>query len=585
LTLFEQTDFGADEVQGEGRLAGWQLDAVLSSGGPVSLWRVSARDGAGALLRRYPHPERDETSQRFVAYVTWRAQMPDHPRLVGVTAADRTGLPHVLLEDPGGETLATRIEHGALEPDMALRIFGDVADALAALARADIRPVDLSPADVLVVEGRGMLLADVGIFGEAFGGRCPDLRHAAPERMATGRRGADGWIGLALARLGPRFAARPTSASLTYSFASVLEAALDGPAPAGRSDADARVPNGFDPVLRRALAHRPRDRHRDPAAVVEELAAAPRHEPPRASAARPVAASRWSRGRQVAAIGGCVLVAAVAGLAVGLASTPDDPPRPVTLASDGLSVEAPAGWARARASDAPFDAGADALVIRAASKAGGGLTVTRSGGALLASLPEAKQQAVRLGGRGAWRYAGVPIGAGTGDVYLVETVAGPIVAACHGQGKGRRASLATCGAIVGTLRSRDGRALPLGGETDARAALAATLTALGGRRARARQALAGAGTRRGQAAAADRLAGAYARTGAAASRAGAVGPPGASARLVARLAAIRRSYAALAAAARAGRAARYRAVSVEVGERERALREDIAVVSRTAAAR
>jgi hypothetical protein len=594
--VFERTQPGVQQSSSEW-FGAWQPIDPLATAGSVALWRATRESGESALLRLYPRFQRQDTWRRFRTVAARRARLDEHPQLVAVASVGSYGRAHLLLDDPVGEPLATRIEREPLPPQVALRVFADVAAALDALAHAGVPPVELSPADIFVAGDRGLLLADVGTLGETLRGHCLSVDHAAPERVAMVQLGG-GPIAQLLARLSPWHAPRPTTATMGYSFASVLRAALAGPATAGLSGS-AVLPPRAQRVLDQTLAPRYRRRHRSPGRVVKVLQqalAAP--EPERASVdagaavhavdaadvgaavdATDAGAERSSRsvvGRIVAVAAACVLAAAGAGAVTGAATTAPDPPGPGAIAQDGLSVQAPAGWKRVSATDAPFDAGASALVVQPGSDTGGGLTVTRSGQELLASTEGAQPDAVALPDGDAWRYAGAQVGGDKMDVYVLGTAAGPVVAACYAPGP---APLATCGGVVNTLRLRDAEALPLGGEPSARAKIAAALTELNRERMTGRARLAAAGRRPGQAAAAAGLARTYAKAGEAAAATRTVGAPGDQARLIARLEATSRSYSSLAAAARGGNAAAYRAARAQITEREQALRDAIAALA------
>jgi hypothetical protein len=565
----------------------WQPIEPLATGGSVELWRATRESGGSALLRLYPRFQRQDTWRQFKTVATRRAQIPGHSQLVAVDRVGSYGRPHLLLDDPVGEPLATRVEREPLSPAVALQVFEDVATALDALARAGVPPLELSPADVFVAGDRGLLLADVGTLGEVLRGRCLNVDHAAPERVAMAERVHDGAVVRLLARLSPWHAPRPTTATMGYSFASVLRAALVGPAEtsAGVNALPARAQR----VLDRTLAPRYRRRHSSPARIVKALQkalATPKPTTPKPITPEPervpteTVTRRRSRkigGRVVALVAGCVLAAAAAGGVTGVATTTPDPPGTAAISRDGVSVRVPAGWRAVGPANAPFNAGASALVVQSAANPDVGLTVTRSGQALLASVRGDEPGGVELRDGDAWRYQEARVGGQRMDAYVLATGTGPIVAACHGPAIAV-AALATCDGIVSTLRVRNVQAVPLGGAADARAKLADTLAGLNRRRARGRERLATATTRPAQAAAAIGLARAYADSGDAATGAG-VGAPGAQARLTTELAATSRAYSALAAAARGGNAAGYRTARARIAEREQALAGAIAALA------
>ncbi len=573
--MFERTQPGVQRTSSDW-FGVWQPVDPLATAGSVELWRATRESGGSALLRLYPRFQRQDTWRRFKTVAAQRAKIAGHSQLVAVDRVGSYGRPHLLLDDPVGEPLATRIEREPLSPTVALRVFEDVATALDALTRAGVPPLELSPADVFVAGDRGLLLADVGTLGEVLRGRCLNVDYAAPERIATAQRGGDGAVGQLLARLNPWRAPRPTTATMGYSFASVLQAALAGPAEDGSGSA--ALPSRAQRVLDQTLAPRYRRRYGNPGRIMEalrEALAAPEPDPAPSDTVdeRP---SRKIGARAVALAAACVVAAAVGGAIAGMATTAPDPPSPAAIARDGISVQAPAGWKAVNPASAPFEAGKSALVVQPASNPGVGLTVTRSGQSLVASLQGHEAGAVALHGGDAWRYRGVHVGNERMDAYLLNTVAGPIVAACHAPSL---PALATCAGVVSSLRVRDAPAVPPGGAADERANLAGTLADLERRRTRGRERLAAAGSRPAQAAVAASLARAYAGAGDAAAEDGRVGVPGGQARLITELAATGRAYSSLAAAARGGNGGGYAAARKQIAARERAVANAIAALA------
>jgi|GEM_PF-3948646 len=580
-----QLDADAEQTPGEEGRSLWRHAQPLAGDGTVDLWRVTLEDGGSALLQIYPLISRPHARRRFVSAVERRAKLPEHPRVVSVAGVDVVGRSDVMLANAAGKPLSALLDRQPLSPEIATSVFRDVAEALSALERAGLPPVDLSAADVLVDGDRGLLLGDAGLYAETFNGRCRDLDHAAPERVAAQHAYADGRVGHLIGLAGSRRAVRPTAESMTYSFASVLRTALEGPSDEADPDEDrASAHPGLAHVFERALSDDPRRRYRTPAMVLDALEAAiALHEPPR-QAVPEFTPRRRTRPGPAWLVGGGLLVAVVAGAALGAMTTASDPSGPVTLTAAGLSVQAPTGWSLASAGDASFDPGPDALVARSASEPHVTLTVTRSGEALLATLADIEPTPVDLAGRGAWRYPDADVGDVAADVYAIETTAGPIVAACQAPPAAGRSLLSACGGIVGTLAVRDARVLPLGGDSDTRAELADVLAGLESEQGQGRRALATASRPYGQAVAADRLARTYDRARDAAAAIDPVGPPGAHARLISALAITQRAYASLAAAARVRSSGAYRRASGSVADGERDVSEAVAALSLTAAA-
>jgi hypothetical protein len=606
--VFERTKPDVERPSGEW-LGTWQPVEPLAAGGSLVLWRVTGADGRAALLRLYPRFQRQDTWRRFKTAAAQRSRLDDHQRLATVTEVGAYGRPHVLLEDPVGEPLATRIEREPLSPAVALRVFDDVLAGLDALSHAGMPPVDLTPADVFVVGDRGLLLADSGMLVEVLRGRCLNPDHAAPERVRTIEAGMDLGVRRTLGLLSPWHAPRPTASTTTYAVASTLRAALEDPI-GFNGDGPAELDPAIRRVLDRGLARSPWRRYRTPARLLAAFRRAvergerldpsgaptdstpapdakpkpsspPPKLPPAVAATATERPARRIHPRAVAAIAvACVLAAGVAGALIGAAATAPDPPAPGTLAADGLSVSAPAGWAPADAASAPFDTGADALVASSGAAPGTGLVVTRVPGPLLASTRDAGPDPVELDdGRGAWLYSDVRVGTSVADVYRLETVAGPIAAACFAPAAAGRAPLAACARVVTTLRASDAQPLPLGGTPAARATLAGVLTTLERRRMDNRRALDDASRPKGQAAAAERVASSYARAASAAGAGLTVGPPGARDRLTAGLTSAGQAYAALADAARANDVDAYFDAAVQVADREVALRRAIAALA------
>ncbi|HMJ01919.1 MAG TPA: hypothetical protein VK506_03200, partial [Conexibacter sp.] len=495
-------------------------------------------------------------------------------------------------------SLARRIAREPMTPEAAVAMCADVAAALAALRRAGVPPVDVSPADIVLVGGQARLLADVGLPRGELADTCVDLDHVAPERAAAIADRARG------VRASRRDAGDPTPESMTYALASIVSAAIRRPRLVGagpeREGGDAgsaptALPARLEQVLRRGLAQSPSERYGTPAALADELgdaigvhvrrSAAKTRRKAVAPAAREAVPDGWTRrGHRsvgVAIPAAAVLVAAAIGIGAGSATTPPDPPAAVTLAGAGLSVEAPQGWLRAGPGDGPPAFGERALVAHAAGGSSAtALVVTRAAAPLLAQLADAVPEPVRLGDHDAWRYRDIAVDAErVADVYVLEDGDGTIVAGCLGPSDAPTSVRERCTAALMTLRLHAGPAAALGGDAVARRELARVVQDLDRTRARERRALAAAATGRRQAAAADRLAAAYARAAEGAGRNRTVGAPGDLPRLVDRLAETGRAYAALAAAARSTRRTAYARAGERVVARERALREDLSALA------
>jgi hypothetical protein len=560
-----------------------QLRELLAARGDAGLWLAEDDDGGETLLRLYPGlPTLDEWHKLELA-ASQLVYVVDS-RLVPIKEIALDIWPRLSFACADAEPLARRIAREPMAPAAVVAMCADVTGALAALKHAGVPPVDISPADIVLVDERARLLADVGLPGGKLAHACVDLDHLAPERAAAI---ADRREGVAA----PRGAAHPTAESMTYALASIVAAAIHGPQ---QGLAPTALHVRLEQVLRRGLARSPSERYGTPAALVEALGDAigvplshrgASARATRVQGARAADARRRTRpGRRrvgIAIAAAAVLVAAAIGTVAGSVTTASDPSAAVTLTGAGLSVQAPRGWLRAGTGEGPSAIGDPALVAHSPGRLRATtLAVTRAAGPLLAQLADAVPEAVRLGDNDAWRYRDVAVDAeSVADVYVLEDRDGPIVAACLGPSDASPSAREGCSAALTTLRLHSGRAVALGGDAAARRELARIMGDLDQARATERRALAAATTGRRQAAAADRLAAAYARAAEGAGRTGTVGAPGELPRLVDRLEVTGRAYAALAAAARSTRRTAYAQARDRIVVHERALREDLAALA------
>jgi len=566
-----------------------QLRELLAARGEAGLWLAEDDSGRQTLLRLYPGlPQLEEwhTLELAASQLTYAVDS----RLVPIKEIALDIWPRLSFACDGAESLARRIAREPMAPEAAVAMCADVTGALAALARAGVPPVDISPADIVLVGERAKLLADVGLPGGRVARACIDFDHVAPERAVAI---ADRARGVQAARSA---GGAPNAASMTYSLASIVAAAIHGPQ---QGLAPTALHTRLEQVLRRGLAQSPAERYGTPAALVEALSDAVgvrqrSHRrtpaPPRVRAVRaprprprPRPGERRLGDRRVAValLAAAVVGAAIVGSVIGAATTPPDPPAPMTLAAAGLSVQAPRGWVRGEAGEIPAVLGDPVLVARPPGRtSASALAIARAAAPLLSRLTGAAPEAVRLGDSDAWRYRRVAVDAErVADVYVLADGDGPLVAACVGPSGGAATVRARCSAALTTLRLGAGPAAALGGEASARHALARVVGELDRARTDARRALAAATTGRRQAAAAGRLAAAYTRAATGAERAGSVGKPGELPRLVERLTETGRAYAALASAARAERRTAYARARGRVDAGERALTRDLAALA------
>jgi Tol biopolymer transport system component len=287
------------------------------------------------------HAESAELRERFEREARAISRL-NHPSICTLfDVGEHNGAHFLVMEYIEGETLAKRLDKGALPLDEVLRIGGEVASALAAAHRRGVVHRDLKPANVMLTKG-GVKLLDFGLArlhaashgidpaaaatqaepltatGQVMGtfqymspeqaeGREADARSdifafgAVLYEMATGKRPFDG-------------ATR----------ASVMAAVLRSDPPSVRSHA-AALPESLDHLVRTCLAKDPDERWQSAADVAKQLAALRTAAGANRSTA---AASRRPRLREVLAWT-LSLAAVVAAGAAYLTRERPDGPRPV----------------------------------------------------------------------------------------------------------------------------------------------------------------------------------------------------------------------------------------------------------------
>jgi len=241
-------------------LAGYRIDSLLARGGMGVVYRATqlALDRPVALKVIAGELAGDEAFRaRFLRESRLAAKL-DHPNVVSVyDAREEDGELIVAMRLVEGGDLRQLIDReGALEPERALALLGQVAEALDAAHAAGIVHRDVKPHNVLV-EGERAYLSDFGL-AKAVGGAgagsgasvVGTVEYMAPEQ----------WRGEAV---GP--------AADVYSLGCVLYEALTGIAPFARREADAEpeLPAGIGAAIERAVAKDPADRFPTAGALIE----------------------------------------------------------------------------------------------------------------------------------------------------------------------------------------------------------------------------------------------------------------------------------------------------------------------------
>ena len=146
----------------------YRIERELGRGGMgmVFLARDTTLDRPVAV--KVMHPDlsiHGAITQRFLAEARMIARLR-HPNIVSVhTAGEATGIFYYVMDHVPGESLRERLNAtGKLDPAEAVRIIGDIAEALAAAGQAGLVHRDVKPENILLDSATGRaLLADFGI--------------------------------------------------------------------------------------------------------------------------------------------------------------------------------------------------------------------------------------------------------------------------------------------------------------------------------------------------------------------------------------------------------------------------------------
>jgi serine/threonine-protein kinase len=362
------------------RYGAYTLERRLGEGGMgmvyVGVHARTGREYAVKLLQPLASAAAAQAKARFEREARALCELR-HANVVAIHDFDvaERGEPYIVMDLLDGEPLADRIARtrGLPWPD-AVRVFSEIASALAALHDAGVVHRDVKPSNVLLARVPGgeerAVLVDFGIAkdlaGESTTLTAPDTTLGTPAYMppeqARGQRvdeRADVYaLGVVLYECA---AGRPPFVGPTPT--AVIAQTLVDPPPPLTSVAPGPLPEGIDAVIGKALAKDPNDRWRS----VRELADAVAALGGGRSSARSVPATRTmpaaerapvpaSDGRTRIALGvvaGVVVLGALAWAIGGLGPTEPEPSRP--WAGAPTSAEPPmqpVGPAIDRATDA-----------------------------------------------------------------------------------------------------------------------------------------------------------------------------------------------------------------------------------------
>jgi tetratricopeptide (TPR) repeat protein len=156
-----------DPVLAGARLSHYQIERLLGAGGMGSVYlaRDTALDRPVAIKLITPDRSTDESARRRLVREARAAAALDHPNICTVYEVidDPAGPACIVMQYVEGETLATTLRRGPLEPRHALSLASDLASALAVAHRRGIVHRDLKPQNVIVTPDRHAKLLDFGI--------------------------------------------------------------------------------------------------------------------------------------------------------------------------------------------------------------------------------------------------------------------------------------------------------------------------------------------------------------------------------------------------------------------------------------
>jgi len=293
------------------QFAGYRIEGVLGRGGigVVYLANELALDRPVALKLIAPELAGDSSfRERFLRESRLAASI-DHPGILPVYAVgDAGGELYLAMRFVDGADLGVVLENGPMQPEHALALLGQVADALDAAHSRGLVHRDVKPGNMLVDAADHCYLSDFGLTTRLSAGRTStpgrlagSLDYLAPEQVrleeVDGRADqyALGCVLYALLTGHPPFR-RETEAQTLW--AHIQE---EPPAAAGLPQLDA--------VLARALAKEPKDRYETCNVFVEEARAAFGLQPSTVAVRR----RRRLLGRRLIATGAGLLAAAVGG--------------------------------------------------------------------------------------------------------------------------------------------------------------------------------------------------------------------------------------------------------------------------------
>ena len=332
-------------------LAGYRIHSLVGAGAMATVYLAEDVTGGRIALKLLaPELGRDERFRvRFLRETEFAASL-EHPHIVTtLESGEEDGTLYLAMQYVEGSDLRQLLRNeGPLEPQRALDLVEQIAQALDAAHRTGLVHRDVKPGNVLIAGEPAAEHAYVCDFGIA--------RHVSSISSLTGDRGFVGTIDYVPPEQiqGGAISGRAD----VYSLGCILFECLTGARPFDReselsvvfahlseppprlSDFRPDLPAAFDGVFATALAKSPDDRY----ATCRELAAAAR------AALRGEVLGRRPNRRRWLLTGAALVVAA--GSAAVVAATRDDAPAPTRPSSVGITQTSISGVTLGRSRDA-----------------------------------------------------------------------------------------------------------------------------------------------------------------------------------------------------------------------------------------
>jgi predicted Ser/Thr protein kinase len=320
----------------------------LGSGGSGAVFLAEDEQLRRPVALKRLHSSADaDVAERFRREAQLGASL-GHPNVVGVwDVLDEEGDVVLVMEHIDGESLADAIRRGPLDPEKAVDVLEQVADALDHAHRQGVIHRDVKPANILIRRDGMVKLADLGIATAAnlaritrTGDTVGTLGYMAPEQIeGNGSSAASDVYALAVVAFEMLSGRQARTAESPMA---LMNQVMTEPPPDLRAEWP-QAPEEAATVLRRGMASDPGERQRSAGELVDELRAALGREPAAAPLlpeqgedlerptrepfGSPTHRARGTARRRLAAVVGLVAIAAIAAGTFALLGGDESPTR------------------------------------------------------------------------------------------------------------------------------------------------------------------------------------------------------------------------------------------------------------------